>query len=634
MPDRKIIKYYKLLSPGSSILRFHFSERFPMSSPLVPLDSFDSFGISPLVMDSMKDMGYTAPTPIQQQALPILLKGADDFIGLASTGTGKTAAFGIPLVENIEASTKDTQALVLSPTRELALQVAEQLTLLGKKKGLRVVTIYGGASYRSQLEGIRRGAHIVVATPGRLVDFLEQKYIKLQNVKTVVLDEADEMLSMGFKDDLDMILKATHSDGSTSARAACRTWLFSATMSTEVRRLATTYLEKPQMVQADKSNETQKLVEQFYYTVMNKNKKEAICRILQTLPEFYGIIFCQTKMEVADLADMLASRGFPTDSLHGDKNQQEREATLRKFKQRHVKIIVATDVAARGLDIKDLTHVVNHSLPWDAESYVHRIGRTGRNGQKGIALTLVDTDQLHLLRRISQSTKSTMTKGVIPSADEVAGLKTKEVLEKVTGTQADAFETQLARDFIVDLVQSGEMNLTDLTKEDLLAKLVVAFFPNLFVKKDIPLDYMGDRVPREMLPREAGDNRFTENRGGGGGGGYRGRTGGGGRGGFGGRRFDSDRSADNNSRGASATAGSNRARPAAAATGERSFNSDAGDRDRSSDRGASASRSERPAGYRGAVSSSAPPRRSEVPGVKRHRSSDNNSQGAKASKRS
>lgn len=607
-----------------------------MSSPLVPLDSFDSFGISPLVMDSMKDMGFTAPTPIQQQALPILLKGADDFIGLASTGTGKTAAFGIPLVENIEASTKDTQALVLSPTRELALQVAEQLTLLGKKKGLRVVTIYGGASYRSQLEGIRRGAHIVVATPGRLVDFLEQKYIKLQNVKTVVLDEADEMLSMGFKDDLDMILKATHSDGSSSARAACRTWLFSATMSTEVRRLATTYLEKPQTVQADKSNETQKLVEQFYYTVMNKNKREAICRILQTLPEFYGIIFCQTKMEVADLADMLAQRGFPTDSLHGDKNQQEREATLRKFKQRHVKIIVATDVAARGLDIKDLTHVVNHSLPWDAESYVHRIGRTGRNGQKGIAFSLVDTDQLHLLRRIAQSTKSTMTKGVIPSADEVAGLKTKEVLEKVTGTQADAFETQLARDFIIDLVQSGEMNLTDLTKEDLLAKLVVAFFPNLFVKKDIALDYMGDRVPREMLPREAGDNRFTENRGGGGRGGFGGRSGGGrGYGGGGGRRFDNDRSSDNNSRGASASAGSHRARPAASASGERSFNSDAGDRDRSFDRGASApraERSERPAGYRGSVSST--PRRADVPGVKRHRSSDNNSQGAKASKRS
>lgn len=483
-----------------------------MTPPLTTVDNFESFGLSAPVMAAMLDMGFTKPTPIQRQALPLLLAGAQDFIGLASTGTGKTAAFGIPLVENIEASTKDTQALVMSPTRELALQVAEQLTLLGKKKGLRVVTIYGGASYRTQIDGIKRGAHIIVATPGRLVDFLEQKIIKLQKVKTVVLDEADEMLSMGFKEDLETILKATHPDDMDSARAACRTWLFSATMSKEVRRLAEIYLENPETVQVNKTGGTADTIEQIYYTVKNAYKTEVIARLLQVLPEFYGIIFCQTKMEVAELADVLTQRGFPADSLHGDKSQAEREATLKKFKQRQVKVIVATDVAARGLDIKDLTHVVNHSLPWDSESYVHRIGRTGRNGQKGVALTLVNPEQLNLLRRVMMNTKAVLTKGVVPSADEVAGLKIKDVLDKVSTMKAEAAELILANDLIHDLTQTEDIDLSAFSKEELLARFIAAYFPNVFVKKDVMLDYMGDRVPRELLPRDPNDNRFSRGR--------------------------------------------------------------------------------------------------------------------------
>ncbi len=485
-------------------------------TPLTTVDTFESFGLSAPVLAAMQDMGFSTPTPIQRQALPLLLAGAQDFIGLASTGTGKTAAFGIPLIENIDATIKDTQALVMSPTRELALQVAEQLALLGKKKGVRVVTIYGGSSYRNQIDGIKRGAHIVVATPGRLVDFLEQKMIKLQKVKTVVLDEADEMLSMGFKEDMEFILKATQPDDSDSQRAACRTWLFSATMSTEVRRLSATYLENPETVQINKSGGTADTIEQVYYTVKNSYKAEVIGRLLQTLPEFYGIIFCQTKMEVAELADLLTQRGFPADSLHGDKSQQEREATLKKFKARQVKVIVATDVAARGLDIKDLTHVINHSLPWDSESYVHRIGRTGRNGQKGVAITLVNPEQLNLLRRVMINTKAVLTKGVVPSADEVAGLKIKDVLDRVSAMNTDAPELQLASDLILDLVHAEDVNLKALTKEELLARFIVAYFPNVFVKKDAMLDYMGDRIPRELLPRDPNDNRFS--RGGGRGG--------------------------------------------------------------------------------------------------------------------
>ncbi len=499
------------------------------NTPVVEPETFSGFGLSPLVLEAMKDMGYSTPTPIQKQALPILLGEAQDFIGLASTGTGKTMAFGIPLVEKIDASNKATQALVLSPTRELALQVAEQLVKVGKKKGVRVVTIYGGASYRTQTEGIKRGAHIVVATPGRLVDFLEQKMIKLQDVQTVVLDEADEMISMGFKDDLEFILKATHSDDSkANDRAACKTWLFSATMSSEIRRVANQYLENPQTVQVSKAGSTADTIEQVYYTVKNNAKTEVIARILQTAPEFYGIIFCQTKMEVAELADTLTARGFPADSLHGDKSQQEREATLRKFRDKKVKVIVATDVAARGLDIKNLTHVINHSLPWDAESYVHRIGRTGRNGEKGVAITLANPEQLNQLRRVMQSTKATFTKGVVPSADQVAGLKIKEVIDRLGAVPAESYELELAHDLVTDLVAAGETELKGFTKEDLIARFIASYFPNVFVKKDQILDYMGDKVPRELLPRDPKENRFSAGRSGGG---YedRGGRGGGGR---------------------------------------------------------------------------------------------------------
>ena len=264
-------------------------------------------------------------------------------------------------------------------------------------------------------------------------------------------------------------------------------------------------------------------IEQVYYTVKNSYKTEVISRLLQTLPEFYGIIFCQTKLEVAELADVLTQRGFPADALHGDKSQQEREATLKKFKSRQVKVIVATDVAARGLDIKDLTHVINHSLPWDVESYVHRIGRTGRNNQKGTAITLVNPEQLNLLRRIMTTTKAALTKGVVPSADEVAGLKIKDVLDKVSTMPTDSAELVLAGDLIQDLLESEDIDLGAFTKEDLLARFIAAYFPNVFVKKDITLDYMGDRIPRELLPRDPRDNRFTRGRqgGGGGGGGFR-----------------------------------------------------------------------------------------------------------------
>lgn len=454
-------------------------------------NSFEAFGLSADLMKAMNEMGFTSATPIQEKAIPMLLGEAQDMIGLASTGTGKTAAFGIPLIEKIDSSLKSTQGLVLSPTRELALQVADQLQKLGKYKGVRVVTIYGGSSYRTQMDGVRRGAHIVVATPGRLVDFLEQKVVQLTNVQTLVLDEADEMISMGFKDDLDFILKHTHSENAAaSGRAACKTWLFSATMSREIRRVADAYLEKPVLVEIAKSQGMSDLVKQLYYTVKDEHKNEVISRLLQMYDDFHGIIFCQTKMEVIELEAKLQQRGYAVASLHGDKQQREREITLKKFRSGEAKILVATDVAARGLDVKDLTHVINHSLPWDVESYVHRIGRTGRNGKEGIAISLINPRQVSSLRRLQNVTKKTLEKGKIPTADEVALTRLQKFMGQLTGVTTEGRKYQLALEMFKELVQKDETGLMTLASPELLARVITALHPEILAEKDYDLDFM------------------------------------------------------------------------------------------------------------------------------------------------
>lgn len=461
------------------------------SSSAIAPSTFQDFGLSSEVLKSMDDMGFTQPTPIQEKAIPLLLAGAKDFIGLASTGTGKTAAFGIPLVEKINSSTKHTQGLVLSPTRELALQVADQLQKLGKHKGLRVVTIYGGASYRTQMEGLKKGAHIIVATPGRLVDFIEQKMIQLNHAQTLVLDEADEMISMGFKEDLEFILKATHSEESAaSQRAACRTWLFSATMSRDIRRVADTYLENPETIEVAKTQSASELVEQIYYTVKDEHKNEVISRLLQIHHDFHGIIFCQTKMEVIELEDVLQKRGFKVASLHGDKQQKEREITLRKFRSGEARVLVATDVAARGLDVKELTHVVNHSLPWDVESYIHRIGRTGRAGQKGTAISLINPRQVSSLRRLQNVTRTQLKKGQIPTSDQVAVLRLERFMQQLTAVKSEGRKFQLALSMFQDLVKKDESGLLTLASPELLARVITALHPELLAEKDYDLDFM------------------------------------------------------------------------------------------------------------------------------------------------
>ena len=399
--------------------------------------------------------------------MPILLGAPVDFIGQAATGTGKTAAFGIPLLEKLDAAKKHVQGLVLCPTRELALQVSGQLNLLGKHKGVRALPIYGGTDYGAQLDGLRFGASIVVGTPGRLIDHINRNSLKLQDVKTVILDEADEMISMGFKEDLEAILKAT-------PREHSHIWLFSATMSKEVRRVADAYLRKPRQV-GQRVGMRSTTVEQIYYRTRESDKQEILCKIIECTDDFYGLIFCETKDLVQDLTRYRAGRGYKVDSLHGDKTQNERERTMQAFRDKKVKLLVCTDVASRGLDVKDLTHVINYSIPRELDVYVHRIGRTARGGKAGIALSLVTAVNRVLIGRIEHMTKSRMKEGKIPTRRDVGLKKLAKVL--------DSFQTQADYPRAMELIGSEwDLATREMSLKEIIARFVAMISPEIYAE--------------------------------------------------------------------------------------------------------------------------------------------------------
>ncbi|PIR18731.1 MAG: RNA helicase [Elusimicrobia bacterium CG11_big_fil_rev_8_21_14_0_20_64_6] len=385
------------------------------------MKTFDDLKLSPPLARAITELGYSAPTEIQQQALPILLGAPTDFIGQAATGTGKTAAFGIPLLERVDTAKKHVQGLILCPTRELAVQVSGQINLFGKHKGVKAVPIYGGTSYSAQLEGLKHGAAIVVGTPGRIIDLIDRGALKLASVKTVVLDEADEMISMGFKEDLEKILKAT-------PRETGHIWLFSATMSPGVRRVADTYLRKPKQVQINRGEMLSTTVEQIYYLARESDKIELIVKIIESADDFYGLVFCQTKALVMDVVQAMIERGYKVDSLHGDKTQHDRDRTMNAFRAKKVNLLICTDVASRGLDVKDLTHVINFSIPREMDVYVHRIGRTARSGKAGRAISLVSPSNRHMISRIEHMTKSRMKEGKIPTRQEIGARKVSRIL--------------------------------------------------------------------------------------------------------------------------------------------------------------------------------------------------------------
>lgn len=389
---------------------------------------FDEFGLSKKLLDAVHDMGFEEPSPIQAACIPLILEGME-VIGQAQTGTGKTAAFGIPIVDKVAIDRK-VQALVLTPTRELAIQVAGEFRKISKHTRAKTLPIYGGQSIVHQIRGLQQGAQIVIGTPGRVLDHIRRGTLKLGDVKTVVLDEADEMLDMGFIEDIESILRETPDER--------QTLLFSATFPMEVKRLAKRYMKSPQHVTVNRGEMTVPATDQVFYKVLERNKLESLCRIIDSEDVPLGIIFCRTKRGVDELVEALISRGYLADGLHGDLSQAQRDRVMRKFRSNDIELLVATDVAARGIDVENVTHVVNYDLPQDPESYVHRIGRTGRAGKRGLAISLATPREFKLLKQIERETGAQIEAREVPSLADVA--------ER---------QAEMWRDRIVETIQGG-----------------------------------------------------------------------------------------------------------------------------------------------------------------------------------
>ena len=392
--------------------------------------NFSDFNLSDDLLRAISDIGHTTATEIQAKAIPILTAAEVDFVGQAQTGTGKTAAFVLPLLQNLDPNSKDVQSIILSPTRELANQICDEVYKLGKYSKIKTLAIFGGTPYEKQIRGLKRDRpQIVVGTPGRVMDLIKQGILKLDKVKFFVLDEADEMLNMGFFDAVKEILTRVNKDR--------RMWMFSATMSRNILNLIRDEFNNPEIVKVEKKTLSNDDIEQKYYLVRRRYYMEALCRILDTDSDIYGIVFCRTRMDTRDLADELMTRGYSVDTLHGEMGQAARDAAMAKFKAKKSKLLVCTDVAARGIDVSDLTHVFNYGTTQDLESYVHRIGRTGRAGSKGTAISIIDPRDEFWVRKIERFTGKTITKSKLPTVEELkTGLVAKE-LEKI----APMFET-------------------------------------------------------------------------------------------------------------------------------------------------------------------------------------------------
>jgi ATP-dependent RNA helicase DeaD len=376
------------------------------------MSNFSDLGLRDELLEAVSGLGFTQPTPIQEQTIPLLTANITDLVALAQTGTGKTAAFGLPLLHILDEDKPNVQALILCPTRELCMQIATDLQSYSKRlPGIRIVPVFGGAAISTQITAIRRGAHIVVATPGRLKDLIERKAVKLDQIETVVLDEADEMLNMGFREDIDFILSTTPVEK--------QTWLFSATMPAEVSAISRNYMDNPMEIAVDRKNSGAINIQHMYYMVSNHNRYLALKRIADYQPDIYGIIFCRTKIETQEIAEKLIKDGYDADSLHGDLSQAQRDAVMRKFRNKNLQMLVATDVAARGIDVDNVTHVVHYNLPEDVESYTHRSGRTARAGKSGISLAIVTPRELDKVRQIERKIGSKFEHSQVPSGIEI-----------------------------------------------------------------------------------------------------------------------------------------------------------------------------------------------------------------------
>ena len=426
------------------------------------MTTFEALGLKAEILQSITDLGFVNPTPIQEQAIPVLLSGTTDFVGLAQTGTGKTAAFGLPLMQLINSADRFPQALIVCPTRELCLQITNDLLLFKKYlKGVNTEAVYGGASITMQIRNLRQGVQIVVATPGRLIDLIERKAIDLQKVKYVVLDEADEMLNMGFRDDIDFVLKNTINRESI--------WLFSATMPPEVRAISKNFMTSPKEITVGKKNSGNVNIDHQYYLTPANQRYEALKRLIDFNPGMYGIIFTRTKVDAQEISERLSKAGYEIEALHGDLTQQQRDRVMGRFRTKALQLLIATDVAARGIDVDGITHVINYELPDDIEVYTHRSGRTARAGKSGICLSICHTRETFKIRQLEKMINAQFHKTDIPSGKDVCRKQFFHFMDKLIQTDISHGDYET---YLPDLMQKFE----NVTKEEVLQRVAALEF--------------------------------------------------------------------------------------------------------------------------------------------------------------
>ena len=458
--------------------------------------TFEQTGLKPELLSAIAEMGFEQPTPIQEKTIPHLLNNKNDLIALAQTGTGKTAAFGLPVLHNCDVNKKDIQALILCPTRELCLQISRDLDAFSKNlRGFKNIPVYGGADIGKQIRDLRSGGQVVVGTPGRVNDLIRRKVLNVSQIKWMILDEADEMLNMGFKEELDTILAETPSEK--------QTLLFSATMPREISNMANKYLNSPEEIAVGRKNEGAANVEHHYYTVQARDKYATLKRVADNYPDCYAIVFCRTRMETRDVAEKLMADGYNADALHGDLSQAQRDYVMGRFRTRHLQMLVATDVAARGLDVNDLSHVINYSLPDDPEAYIHRSGRTGRAGKSGISVSIVHMRETGKLRHIEKLLNKRFERKQVPAGEDVCEVQLMHLVDKVSQVEVN--------DSKIDPYMPAIMEkFAGLTSDEILKRFVsIEFNRFLAYYKNAPDLNVNGREPKTFERRggERGGDR-------------------------------------------------------------------------------------------------------------------------------
>ncbi|WP_455591303.1 DEAD/DEAH box helicase [Bacteroides sp.] len=464
------------------------------------MKTFEELGVSPEIRKAIEEMGYENPMPVQEEVIPYLLGENNDVVALAQTGTGKTAAFGLPLIQKINVKERIPQSLILCPTRELCLQIAGDLNDYSKYiDGLKVLPVYGGSSIDSQIRSLKRGVHIIVATPGRLLDLMERKTVSLATINNVVMDEADEMLNMGFTDSINAILADVPQERNTL--------LFSATMSPEIARISKNYLRNAKEITIGRKNESTNNVKHISYLVQAKDKYAVLKRICDYYPQIYGIVFCRTRKETQEIADKLMQEGYNADSLHGELSQAQRDAVMQKFRLRNIQILVATDVAARGLDVNDLTHVINYGLPDDTESYTHRSGRTGRAGKTGISIAIINMREKGKMREIERIIGKQFIAGEIPTGKQICEKQLIKVIDDIEKVKVN--EEEIA-DFMPEIYRKLEW----LSKEDVIKRMVSMEFNHFLEyyrdREEIEVPTGNERGGKERRKRDGEGSRKAE----------------------------------------------------------------------------------------------------------------------------